>query len=265
MKWQHFLKIFHTVPVSKNTIYGRRGSMFKFFKEIKEAIKEGLEEAKAEVIAENEAKEEIQNRVLSQEMPDIENISLALSCPFREMLTTGDNLRLFAFGQMDEKEKQSFRKLLYRDFEIQDEASMKQAIDKMDNMLNAEGISNTVFRAAINIYIITSSADLGFITFADYQEKCQKNIEEITMNEAIDSWEAFAEQFMEGECINNTLGRKLLQSSMKKLLNEKDSPWVIFPWHKIISKMEEQKNSYKTKDIPASLLDTILWRFSKKK
>lgn len=53
---------------------------------------------------------------------------------------------------MAEKEKQSFKKLLYRDFEIQDEDSMKNALHKMDTLLQVEGFSNNVFRAAMNIY-----------------------------------------------------------------------------------------------------------------
>lgn len=69
-----------------------------------------------------------------------------------------------------------------------------------------------------------------------------REIEEITRKETIDSWDVFAEQSMEGECITNALGRKLLRSRIKKLLWEKDSLWVIFPWHKIVSTMGKQKN-----------------------
>lgn len=98
----------------------------------------------------------------------------------------------------------------------------------MNILIYGENVANIVFRKAISINIITSSVELGFIAFEDYQEECEKYIEEIVANETITSWKDFADQFMEGECLNNALGRKFLQGSIKRLLNEKDSPWVVF-------------------------------------
>lgn len=207
--------------------------MFKFFREMKESIQEGVDEAKAEIAAENEERAHLIDDILSREMPSFENIVLALSCPFRKVLTVGDDLRLFTFGQMTKKEMDDFKKIMFRDFNVLDEESMKSALKEMDRMLCIDGVSNDVFRLAIQLYIITSSADAGFINLKDYEDECKQNMKEIVLNQDLHSWEDFAEKFMEGECINKAFGRKIIHSNIKKLLTEEDSPWVIFPWNKI--------------------------------
>lgn len=207
--------------------------MFGFLKELKDAVKEGIEEAKEELALEKEAENIIANQIASLETPSIENIAIALSCPFRSALTSGSDLRLFNFNQMTDTEKEDFKKLLYRDFKIEDEDTMNVALQELDAIIEDNSMPRTIFLAAMHIYILTSSAEVGFISFEDYKELCIRYIKEITSNTTITSWKDFADQFMEGECINNVIGRQVLKSNIRLLLSEQNSPWVIFPWEKI--------------------------------
>ena len=233
--------------------------MFQFLKEIKEAVKEGLKEAEEEVAAENAAQEQEYLRLCEKEVPDLENMAIALSCPFREVLSEGSFLRLFQFGKMKETEKKSFQKLLYRDFEIHDQESLDLGLEKMNYLVESNPESNAVFQAAMHLYMITSAVDLGFISFADYEEECKRWIREIVKDENIASWEDFAKEFMDGECVNNALGKKLLRKSIEKLLREKESPWLVFPWESMQTAFTQEK------ELPMRLLENIVWSFSKEK
>lgn len=218
--------------------------MFKFLKEIKEAFHEGIEEGRAELAAEKEeeetkeAAEKALYEALSNAVPTIEQMALALSCPYREILTDGSNLRLFAFGKLDPKEEKSFKDSLYRDFGIEDEESVEKAFKDADESFAKSEISHEVFRPALFLYVITSSADVGYIDFSDYEELSLACIRQITNNQAIRSWEDYGRIFMEEECINNILGRKFLQRSIDRLQAEENSPWNIFPWDKMVEKAQ---------------------------
>lgn len=215
--------------------------MFKFFKEIKEAIQEGIAEANEELAEEKKQEEEQEKQILSLGNPSVENIAIAFSCPFRDVLTKGTVLRLFNFGMLSEDEKESFKSILYRDFKIKDAYSVKEALDSISESVDGENDVHAVFLLAIKIYMITSSVEVGFISFADYEKCCKEYIRSIVCNDNVYSWESFGKAFMDGECINNILGRQVLKSSIRRLLTDKISPWIIFSWEQI---QEEVINTF---------------------
>ena len=206
--------------------------IIKCSKEIKEAIQEGIAEANEELAEEKKQEEEQEKQILSLGNPSVENIAIAFSCPFRDVLTKGTVLRLFNFGMLSEDEKESFKSILYRDFKIKDAYSVKEALDSISESVDGENDVHAVFLLAIKIYMITSSVEVGFISFADYEKCCKDNVY---------SWESFGKAFMDGECINNILGRQVLKSSIRRLLTDKISPWIIFSWEQI---QEEVINTF---------------------
>ncbi len=210
--------------------------MFKFIKELIESFKEGIKESKAELKAEEQAEYQAVHELISkfkqQGKPTLENLSLALSCPFRSVLTSGEPIRLMEFGQLKEKEVESLRKLLKRDFEIKDATDVFNVLEELEDAHDEEdNLSRSVFLSGLNLYILTSSVEVGYIAFEEIEELCREEISFISSH--VDSWQQFGELFMEGECINNAAGRLFLKKNIQLLLKEETSPWYIFSWESI--------------------------------
>lgn len=218
----------------KNTI--KENVMFKFIKELIESFKEGIEEGKAELKAEEQAEYEAVEGLISkfkeQGNPTLENLFLALSCPFRSVLTLGEPIRLMEFGHLEEKEVESLRKLLKRDFGIKDAADVSNVLEELEDAHDKEdNLARSVFLSGLNLYILTSAVEVGYITFEEIEDFCNEEVSFISSH--VDSWQQFGELFMEGECINNAIGRLFLKKNIQLLLKKKTSPWCIFSWESI--------------------------------
>lgn len=225
----------------KNTI--KENVMFKFIKELIESFKEGIEEGKAELKAEEQAEYEAVEGLISkfkeQGKPTLENLSLALSCPFRSVLTSGEPIRLMEFGQLNEKGVKSLRKLLKRDFGIKDATDVSNVLEELEDAHAEEhNLARSVFLSGLNLYVLTSSVDVGYIAFEEIEELCREEISFISSH--VDSWQQFGELFMEGECINNAVGRLFLKKNMQLLLKEETSPWCIFSWESISNVLDAE-------------------------
>ncbi|WP_455074559.1 hypothetical protein [Prevotella fusca] len=218
----------------KNTI--KENVMFKFIKELIESFKEGIEEGKAELKAEEQAEYEAVEGLISkfkeQGNPTLENLFLALSCPFRSVLTLGEPIRLMEFGHLEEKEVESLKKLLKRDFGIKDAADVSNVLEELEDAHDEEdNLARSVFLSGLNLYILTSAVEVGYITFEEIEDFCNEEVSFISSH--VDSWQQFGELFMKGECINNAIGRLFLKKNIQLLLKKKTSPWCIFSWESI--------------------------------
>ena len=210
--------------------------MFKFIKELIESFKEGIEEGKAELKAEEQAEYEAVEGLISkfkeQGKPTLENLSLALSCPFRSVLTSGEPIRLMEFGQLNEKGVKSLRKLLKRDFGIKDVADVSNVLEELEDAHDEEdNLARSIFLSGLNLYILTSAVEVGYITFEEIEDFCNEEVSFISSH--VNSWQQFGELFMKGECINNAIGRLFLKKNIQLLLKKKTSPWCIFSWESI--------------------------------
>ncbi|WP_244148570.1 DUF1266 domain-containing protein [Prevotella fusca] len=218
----------------KNTI--KENVMFKFIKELIESFKEGIEEGKAELKAEEQAEYEAVEGLISkfkeQGNPTLENLFLALSCPFRSVLTLGEPIRLMEFGHLEEKEVESLKKLLKRDFGIKDAADVSNVLEELEDAHDEEdNLARSIFLSGLNLYILTSAVEVGYITFEEIEDFCNEEVSFISSH--VDSWQQFGELFMKGECINNAIGRLFLKKNIQLLLKKKTSPWCIFSWESI--------------------------------
>ncbi|AKU70643.1 DUF1266 domain-containing protein [Prevotella fusca JCM 17724] len=210
--------------------------MFKFIKELIESFKEGIEEGKAELKAEEQAEYEAVEGLISkfkeQGNPTLENLFLALSCPFRSVLTLGEPIRLMEFGHLEEKEVESLKKLLKRDFGIKDAADVSNVLEELEDAHDEEdNLARSIFLSGLNLYILTSAVEVGYITFEEIEDFCNEEVSFISSH--VDSWQQFGELFMKGECINNAIGRLFLKKNIQLLLKKKTSPWCIFSWESI--------------------------------
>lgn len=217
--------------------------MFKFIKEIIESFKEGITEGKAELEAEKQAEYEAVEGLISkfkeQGNPTLENLFLALSCPFRSVLTLGEPIRLMEFGHLEEKEVESLRKLLKRDFGIKDAADVSNVLEELEDAHDEEdNLARSVFLSGLNLYILTSAVEVGYITFEEIEDFCNEEVSFISSH--VDSWQQFGELFMKGECINNAIGRLFLKKNIQLLLKKKTSPWCIFSWESISNVLDTE-------------------------
>lgn len=217
--------------------------MFKFIKELIESFKEGIEEGKAELKAEEQAEYEAVEGLISkfkeQGNPTLENLFLALSCPFRSVLTLGEPIRLMEFGHLEEKEVESLRKLLKRDFGIKDATDVSNVLEELEDAHAEEhNLARSVFLSGLNLYILTSAVEVGYITFEEIEDFCNEEVSFISSH--VDSWQQFGELFMKGECINNAIGRLFLKKNIQLLLKKKTSPWCIFSWESISNVLDAE-------------------------
>lgn len=209
--------------------------MFKFLKELVDAAKEGLEEgreeARAELAAEKAAAEKVRKDIGEIKTPTLENVAIALSCPLRSVLTSGSELRLFRFNQLSEEERESLKKLLKRDFGITQQGDIEEVIEEWRSVHVLEGgLAERIFLASLNLYLLTSAVDVQYVDFSSVEALCERYASEILYEEDVNSWEKFANLYMEGECINNFLGRRYLQKNIDSLLKDELSPWKLLRW-----------------------------------
>lgn len=209
--------------------------MFKFLKELKDSFVEGYNEVKQEL--EDEEMQETQEDKIFIEVPSLENLAIAFSCPFRDVLISGELRRLFYFDTLNEKDKNEAQKLIKRDFDIVDEGSLKDSLNDWNELLPSD--EHIVFFSSICLYQITTSVDIGYVKFEDYQDVCKRFIKDILMRDNVLSWQSFADEFASGDTINNVLGKKIIKRSIKSLLQDEDSPWNQIKWEDIKVTLDE--------------------------
>lgn len=228
--------------------------MFKFIKELwgslTEGINEGIEEAKREKLAKDGLKESLIRSPLT-----LEKHAIAFACPFREIminsLDSGFSAHLYGFGHLSDKEKDSLKSLLIRDFGITDGKTALVAIgsligpwtdqDKEETQEQAEAleafrsVEYVTFSCSTSFYILTSAIELGYLDQKE-EEGVMESLANAILDLDLNSWEDFGNMFMAGEKIvgiNNPAGRRFFKTSIKRLLNDEKSPWVNMPWENV--------------------------------
>lgn len=218
--------------------------MFKWFKEnIMAPIKEGIEEGKAELAAEKAEKEQLQAEFEASfdQIPQAEKLALALATPFR-CVATGQYVSLFEIeeeeaarkpaclyqighlGEQDKKVLSELADLLKRDFGASDQQTTLEALHNFKGELFPTIIPETIaFHSAIITYLATGAADLGYIS----KEAALDEVAKVTelVQDHYPHWEEYGKDFLEGDYMNNALGKKILSRVVKNLLECPGSPW----------------------------------------
>lgn len=214
-----------------------------FVQGIREGIQEDKEEKRqkelqiSEEIEKSRVKEVNDMTQPLKEVPLLEQVAIALACPFRAVLITSkeDDPHLQSLGCLDNEEKDSLKKVLSRDFEfIFDEEDMDSiGVQMMDRLsrVNVNGWG-TVMTVSTQLHIITACADLGYILFSDYKNLVAHYIESIK-DCNLKSWKEYGNEFLKDEKkskLNGLLGRAVLKYQTGRLLEKENSPWVNLPW-----------------------------------
>ncbi|GCF94956.1 hypothetical protein NRIC_28470 [Enterococcus florum] len=208
---------------------------------IKESIKEGYDEAKAEHEQGAATYQELKAAPIT-----LEKKALALACPMREVLLSSDmggfSPHLYKLGMLDSKQKKEARDLLARDFDIygKEEIEHNQLIQARQKLFaewekdDQEVDTATLLTLAnVHLYILTTAIDADYITFDQVQTDISTLVDTLTQKLHVDSWQTYAALFKQGEeqlAINNRLGRKLIHSRIRWLLEDEESPWVNLNW-----------------------------------
>ena len=208
-------------------------------KSIREGLREGMDEGRLEVAHELEEEERL--NFLKSQVPLVERISLALAGPFRVSQVESDleSISLYQIGQLDSKTKEYLKETLERDFGFPDTYDIKPIPTQMMELLLA--LEETIYQGevllkSIQLFILTASADLGYIQFYDYSDQAAAFIVKI-QNANLHSWKEFADVFLKEEKeaeLNSFAGRLLLRYWISRLLNGKGSPWEL-PWETVLN------------------------------
>lgn len=209
--------------------------MFKaiknFFKEIKDELaEEAAEKAKAD--------EEKLATILA--LPNsLERQAIALACPLRSffIMTEWPPLYLHQLGVLSDRQKVDLAKYLERDFDVTDEDSFHLALGKwvlgglawsLDDLEAFQDVQT--FHASVGLYLLTTSVDLGYVTFEDYQVLAAFLVQAIANRHQ--TWEEFAQAIEAEDFINHGLGKKILTKESQSLLaaDNETSPWRLLAW-----------------------------------
>ncbi|WP_161792401.1 DUF1266 domain-containing protein [Croceibacterium mercuriale] len=225
--------------------------MFKFLREMAQAIKEGAaegsEEADREIAIDKEATAaEQRQRVAVFERrlaatPTAERLLTAIAAPYREVFmselgTARDEERppvyLFCAGLPD-KEVDSWKALLNRDFDIEDGDDAAAFVNAfMDTIGEGEATRPEaavwLVRAA---HVATGAVGAGHVEPGRVMDWAAALIP--IAADHFTSWSDMGAAFLEGEKSapgSNMLGRTFLARAVKRLNEDARSPWVKLDW-----------------------------------
>lgn len=224
--------------------------MFRFFKEMIDAIKEGaaegIEEADREIATDKEAASaEQRRRVAALERrlattSTTERLLCAIASPYREVFlnelgaaTDEDRPPIYLFcSDLPEKEIESWRSLLARDFDVGDGGDAAALVEALRNTIE-EGVGDPdaavlLVRAA---HVASGAAGVGLVD-RDLALGWANTLVELARGR-FGSWAALGAAFLEGERSapgSNMLGRKLLARVVKRLGDDERSPWRKLAW-----------------------------------
>lgn len=220
--------------------------MFKFFKEMLDSVKEGVAEGKAEA-----AQEEAERQAASQQVnaalearlaasSRYENLAVALATIYRETFAPDlkaaqeaqrSAVHLLCIG-ITAEEVEPWKKLLARDFDVSDGAQARAVIGQLTPepaaAVSDDDMAVQIARAS---HLATGAAAVGHIPADEALSLLEPVVTEAV--ERFSGWEAYGRSFLLGEREapgSNFLGRKVLSSTVEKLLQDERSPWKTVPW-----------------------------------
>lgn len=177
-------------------------------------------------------------------LPTFENTVLALSCPYRSFILSGEKNSLFQFGYVKEKEQQMLKKILKRYFSIVDEVTLRHYINSVKLIISQLEAKNIFFQdlrvymSSQVLFVISSSIDVGYVSFVNYISVCEEYVGSILSLPYVSNWSEFALAFMNGNLLNTSkFVRRRLERNITNLLKSNLSPWSMFDWNCIRSLM----------------------------
>lgn len=164
------------------------------------------------------------------------HMAIAFSCPFRSDFSEGSDLRLFEFGTIEGKNLEKFKKVIFRDFDVEDAESLNSTLSDWESSLEDENdLETTIFIHSVYLYIITSAVELGYVKLEDYAEQVKSALKVIALNDEVTSWNRFGELFVEGDYINDRdFQKRVFKDHCETLANSQNSPWGAFDWDKVV-------------------------------
>ncbi|MEF9839339.1 MAG: DUF2185 domain-containing protein [Lachnospiraceae bacterium] len=229
--------IIHLVLLVAFVWFGR--FIVEHVKAIREGLREGMDEGRLEVAQELDEEERL--NFLKSQVPLVERIALAIAAPFRvaQVESNLESISLYQVGQLDSKKKEALKETLERDFGFPDAYDKEPVSTQMMELLLAlEDTSHwgEVLLRSIQLFILTASADLGYIQFYNYSDQAAAFIAKI-QNANLHSWKEFADRFLKEEKeaeLNSFAGRSFLRYWISRLLNGQGSPWKL-PWETVLN------------------------------
>ena len=224
--------------------------MFKFLREMVDAVREGaaegLEEARQEAAVAAAAQQQLNVERSSQIERQLtltsqpERIAAALAAPYRETFlaelasaAAESRLPLYLLcTRLPDHEVTEWRSLLQRDFDIDDADSARATaaalVSGITPATDSGDVALLVVRAA---HILTGAAGVGYISAGQAMEWAAP----LTALAAsrFDAWASFGQAFLRGEATapgSNLLGRKVLANAVKRLQEQPASPWQTVAW-----------------------------------
>lgn len=224
--------------------------MFKFFKEMFDAVKEGasegLAEANQEIAAEAAVKNEEKAQAVAALMrrlattPQAERMAAALAAPYRETFlveleSAATDKRpavyLFCAGLAD-NEISSWKDLLARDFDVSSSVDAEMVIA---GLMADIGPATSHPEAAVALcraaHVATGATGVGYMPIGQALDWCLPMADLVASR--FTSWDEYGQAFLAGEAKasgSSMLGRKFLARSVKRLSEDAASPWRSIPW-----------------------------------
>lgn len=186
------------------------------------------------MLPDHEEEEEVMLEKIKQTKSEVSMLNkqekkvYTLACPFRSLYLTGVMLGEFStehypwlvqYNQIPDDKVEELRELLIRDFNISDETSLYEEIKQF---IETWHDSNRCFVNSTVLYLLTSAADLHYISYEALMEESKQ----FMMN--IHSVEEYLSGFMEGmeqSGLNGRLGKGILSKHVRHLANDELSPF----------------------------------------
>jgi hypothetical protein len=223
--------------------------MIAFLKDMVAALKEGAAEGIIEANQEIEAEKAVKAAATAQEIAALrkraavaspmERIVTALAGPYRETFLdelgaakAADRPPVYLLCMdLSSDEHASWKKLLKRDFDIDDGADAERlaaALVEAAQTFDGDAAAVALTRAC---HIAAGAAGVGYVDVAQAVGWVASAIP--TAAGRFGSWSAFGEAFLRGErgaAGSNVLGRKFLTRGIRRLQDDPASPWQTITW-----------------------------------
>lgn len=225
--------------------------MFKFFKELVDAVREGAAEAKTELAEESRQQEaaaqrrQFESQARLAATPRYEQFLVALGAPYKQTYTrelqaaARDEraaLFLFCLALPPDEKTETWRSMLDRDFSVTGRETLVTTVEAIigEQLAPASGGEEGACRAlwiGRACHLIAASAAVSYVP-----EKQAQALAEPFVRAAIErytGWQDYARQFVEGERSapgSNMLGHKIIEGSVELLLKNPLSPWSSLAW-----------------------------------
>ena len=218
--------------------------MFKVLKELMGAWREGAAEAKAEAELE-EAKKLETHATLSAQMqatPAFEQFVMALGAPYRQSFTRELSsakrderpaIYLCSFALPPDEKPETWRGLLERDFSITDEASLREVLAGVREVVSVAADASDHATVALWVarvgHIVSAGHAVGMISNKHACELAFPFV--LAAMKSFDGWTPYSAAFLQGDSDeSNMLSRKLMASSVQALKDSELSPWATVSW-----------------------------------